>query len=121
MSRQTSQRIAAILLFLFGIFEVMGLLMLIIPSEYLPTDLETQSMFWGLLSCIYGLSRLVAGLAIWKNKQWGYVWGLLLCVTTMIVAPTIVPFGVIDLVLTMVILVCLLYAKYGNDEMVSRA
>ena len=117
MPRKTSRKSAAILLFLFGVFELMGLLMLIVPDEYLPPNFETQSAFWGLLSGVYGISRIVAGYAIWVNRKWGFVFGLLLCLTTMIVAPTIVPFGVVDLILAVVIAICLLYAHYGNESM----
>jgi len=117
MDRKTSQKTAAILLFLFGVFELMGLLMLIVPDGYLPSDFETQSIFWGLLSGVYGLSRLLAGYAVWVNKKWGFVFGLLLCLTTMIVAPTIVPFGVIDLILAVIITLCLLHAYYGDEKM----
>ena len=117
MNRKTSQKVAAIVLFLFGIFELMGLLMLVVPDEYLPSGFETQSVFWGLLSGTYGISRLVAGYAIWSNKKWGYIFGLFLCLTTMIVAPIIVPFGVIDLILAVIITVCLLHANYGNEKM----
>jgi uncharacterized membrane protein (DUF2068 family) len=117
MNRKTSQRIASIGLFLFGIFELMGLIMLLAPKEYLPSNFETQSVFWALLSGIYGISRIVAGYAIWSNKKWGFVFGLLLCLATMIVAPTIIPFGIIDLILAVVITVSLLYTYYGNEKM----
>jgi hypothetical protein len=117
MNRKTSQKIAAVLLFLFGAFELMGLLMLIVPDEYLPSDFAVQSLFWGLLSGVYGLSRLLAGYAVWENKKWGFVFGLLLCLTTMIVAPAIVPFGVVDLILALLITLCLLHAYYGDEKM----
>jgi hypothetical protein len=117
MNRKTSQKAASILLFLFGLFELMGLLMLIVPETYLPSGFETQSIFWGLLSGVYGISRIVAGCAIWSNRKWGFVFGLLLCLTTMIVAPTIVPFGVVDLILAVVIGICLLHAYYGDEKM----
>ena len=117
MNRKRSQKAAAILLFLFGLIELMGMLMLVVPGEYIPSGFETQSVFWGLLSGVYGIARIAAASAIWVNKKWGFVFGLMLCLTTMIVAPTIVPFGVIDLILTVVITICLLYAYYGGENM----
>ncbi|MCX8062978.1 MAG: hypothetical protein N3D16_10390 [Anaerolineales bacterium] len=118
MNRTTSLKIASIFFFLFGIFEVFGLLMLLIPTEFVPTAFEAQSVFWALMSGIYGISRIIAGYAIWSNLKWGMAFGLLLCVTTMIVAPTIVPFGVIDLIFTVVISISLLSAWYGNEKIV---
>ena len=117
MNRKTSLKIASILFFLFGIFELLGLLMLLVPTKFMPTNFETQSVFWALISGIFGVSRIIAGYAIWSNKNWGMVFGLLLCLATMVIAPTIVPFGVVDLILTVVISVSLLYTRYGNEKM----
>ncbi|MCS6908285.1 MAG: hypothetical protein RML93_10445 [Anaerolineales bacterium] len=121
MNRKLSLRIASLLFFLFGMFELFGLVLLFIPRELLPAEFtpnnfETQSAFWGLISGIYGISRIIAGYAIFSNKKWGMALGLLLCLTTMIVAPTIVPFGIVDLILTMVILLSLLHARYGSEK-----
>jgi hypothetical protein len=116
MNRKTSLKIASITFFLFGIFELLGLLMLLVPTEFMPTNFETQSIFWALISSIFGISRIIAGYAIWSNKKWGMVFGLLLCLTTMVVAPTIVPFGIVDLLLTVIISVSLLYAWHGNEK-----
>jgi hypothetical protein len=116
MNRHTSKIIASITFILFGIFEIMGLLMLLLPKEYLPKNFESQSLFWALISGLFGISRLIAGCAIWSNKKWGFVFGLMLCIATMIVAPTIIPFGIIDLVFTIIITTSLLYAIYGDEQ-----
>lgn len=117
MDRKTSLKIASIVFFLFGIFELLGMLMLFIPTEYLPENFEIQPTFWALISGIYGISRIIAGYAIWSNRKWGGAFGLLLCLTTMVVAPTIVPFGVVDLILTVIISISLLHAWYGKEKM----
>ncbi|MCS7010686.1 MAG: hypothetical protein N2049_09645 [Anaerolineales bacterium] len=119
MKRTTCQKLAAIGFFVFGAFEILGMLMLFVPQEYLPAQLEAQPVFWAWMSGIYGISRLIAGYAIHANKKWGMVFGLMLCLTTMIVAPTIVPFGIVDLVLTVGITLCLLYAYYGEEKIFS--
>ena len=96
----------------------MGLMMLFAPKEYLPANFETQSLFWAVLSGIYGIARLIAGYAIWVNKKWGWMFGILLCLTTMIVAPTIIPFGIVDLILAVIITISLLYANYGHEKII---
>ncbi|MDH5508212.1 MAG: hypothetical protein OEZ02_13400 [Anaerolineae bacterium] len=118
MKIPTSIKIAAITLILFGIFELMGLIILVVPEEYIPKDFETQTVFWALLSSIFGINRIIAGIAIWSNKKWGMVYGLMLSLTTMIVAPTIIPFGIIDLVLATIICISLLYTYFGNEKIV---
>ena len=117
MNRKTCQKFASIGLYLFGTFELMGMLMLFIPEAYMPSGFIAQSGFWAIISGIYGISRIVAGYAIGENKKWGMIFGLMLCLTTMIVAPTIVPFGVVDLIFSVIITVALLYAFYGKDKM----
>lgn len=119
MKPRTCQKLAAIGFFAFGLFELIGVLMLFVPQQYVPPQLETHPVFWAWMSGVYGISRLIAGYAIHANKKWGLVFGLMLCLTTMIVSPTIVPFGVIDLVLSMGIALCLLYAYYGEQKMLA--
>jgi hypothetical protein len=118
MKKLTALRIASIVLIIFGIFELLGLFMLLAPKEYLPANFESQSSFWAIISGLYGISRIIAGTAIWSNNKWGMVFGLILSIVTMVVAPTIIPFGVIDLVLTIIITICLLFAKFGSDKAV---
>jgi hypothetical protein len=118
MNQKLDLRIASGLLIAFGVVEVAGLVMLLIPQEYLPAGFEGQTIFWALLSAIYGLARIVAGAAIWKNRKWGWVFGLMLSITTMIVAPTIVPFGIIDLILSVLISIFLLIARFGEEKIV---
>ena len=95
----------------------MGVFALLVPEEYMPATFEGHNIFWSLLSGMYGNSRLVAGVAVWRRKKWGIAFGVLLCLTTMIVAPGIVPFGVVDLVLALAILVLLLYAYFGDEKL----
>lgn len=116
MNKQIGLKIASISLCLFGLFEIMGMLMLVAPREYLPAGFESQPVFWSVLSGIYGIARVIAGIAIWKNRKWGSIFGLMLCLTTMIVAPTIVPFGIMDLVFSVLITVAILHARFGNEK-----
>lgn len=110
-------KIAVVILFLFGLMELMGLLLLLIPQDFLPEIFEGQALFWALLSGIYGLARIVAAIGLRSKKKWAWMFAVLLCLTTLIVAPTIIPFGVIDLILALVILVCLLQARYGDMKL----
>jgi len=116
MGKKLIARIASLVLFLHGIVEVLALLMLIIPAESLPVGFGEQSAFWGLLSAIYGLSRVVAGIAIWSLRKWGIGLGLALSLTTMVVASSIIPFGVVDLFLAIIVMVCLLYVWFGSAQ-----
>jgi uncharacterized membrane protein (DUF2068 family) len=65
----------------------------------------------------YGLSRLIAGYAIWSMRKWGAMFGIILSVTTMIVAPSIYPFGIMDSSLAVIVLGLLLYIWYGGERL----
>jgi uncharacterized membrane protein (DUF2068 family) len=87
------------------------------PTEFLPAAFKEEMIFWTVLSAVYGLSRLVAGYAIWLMRKWGITFGLALSITTMIVAPSIFLFGIMDLPLAVIVLVSLLYVWFGNEKL----
>ena len=93
--------------------------MLFAPKEFLPVNFESQTLFWAIISGLFGISRIVAGIACLSNKKWGMVFGLLLCIVTMVIAPTIIPFGIMDLIFAIIITICLLYTIFGNEKAVS--
>ena len=116
MDKKICAKVAAVVLFVHGFIEVLGIMMLFAPAKFTPPGFEEKSFFWAVLSAIYGLSRLFAGYEIWSMKKWGIVFGLALSVTTMIVAPSIYPFGIMDLLLAVVVLICLLYVWFGDEK-----
>ena len=117
MKKVTSLRTASVVLFIHGIFEILAIMMLFVPADFLPADFQGQSVFWAILSSVYGLSRVVSGYAIWSMKKWGIALGIALSITTLIVAPSIDPFGMIDLPMGVVVLACLLYAWFGDESL----
>jgi len=117
MKKETSLRTASIVLFIHGIIEISAILMLFVPTEFLPINFQETSVFWAILSSIYGLSRLISGYAVWSMKKWGIALGIALSITTLIVAPSIHPFGIMDLPLAVIVLVCLLYAWFGDEKL----
>lgn len=96
MQKRTYAKIASTVLFVHGFVEVLATVMLFAPTEFLPADFQEKKFFWAAISAIYGLSRLVAGYTIWSMKKWGIAFGVALSITTMIVAPSIYPFGIMD-------------------------
>jgi hypothetical protein len=114
MDRVRSLRVASAVLFAHGFIEVMAVAMFFAPSEFLPAGF--RAVFWTLLSVVYGLCRLVAGCAIWFSRKWGVAFGVVLSVVTMMVAPSVYPFGVMDLPLAAVVLAALLYAWLGGEK-----
>jgi len=50
-------------------------------------------------------------------RKWGAVFGIILSVTTMIVASSIYPFGIMDSSLAVIVLGLLLYIWYGGERL----
>lgn len=115
MKKMTSARIASVVLFIHGIIEISAIIMPFTPREFIPIDFQENLSFWAILSTVYGLSRILSGHAIWSMKKWGIAFGIALSVTTLIVAPSIYPFGVIDLPLAVIVLMCLLYVWFDDE------
>lgn len=118
MRKKTSLRIASIVLFIHGIIEISAIIMLFTPTEFHPVDFQEGYVFWAILSTIYGLSRIISGYAIWSMKKWGIALGIALSMTTLVVAPSIYPFGIMDLPLAVIVLAWLLYAWFGDEKLV---
>jgi len=115
MDRVRSLRVASAVLFAHGFIEVSALAMFFAPSEFLPAGFR-GAVFWTLLSVVYGLCRIAAGYAVWFSRRWGVAFGIMLSVVTMVVAPSVYPFGVMDLPLAAVVLAALLYAWLGGEK-----
>ena len=122
MDKKASAKIASVTLFVHGFIEIVGTIgLLALPSKYLASaifqEVQEKVIFMAVLSAICGLSRLVAGYATWSMKKWGIIFGMILSVATMIGAPSIYPFGVMDLLLATIVLVSLLYLWFGGEKL----
>jgi len=122
MDKKTSSKIASVVLFVHGFIEITGTVgLLVLPSGFLSIagfqEEQGKIIFMAVLTAIFGLSRLVAGYAIWSMKKWGIIFGMVLSVATMIGASSIYPFGVMDLLLATIVLVSLLYLWFGGEKL----
>lgn len=118
MDKNTVAKIASIILFVHGFIEILAVTALFVPIEFALIWFQGRpTIFWTLISAIYGVSRLIAGYATWLMKKWGIVFGMALSITSIIVAPSIYPFGIMDLLLAVIVLVSLLYVWFGNEKL----
>ena len=118
LTRPIGVKIVSILFYLHGAIEIAGAAMLlVVPLDLLAaTDfLFEKSIPLALLSLISGAFRLFIGYAVWRMRKWGVVLGVIFSVTTIIGAPQFLPFGIMDTLIAMVILVLLLIAWLGSE------
>jgi len=117
MDKRTSAKVASVVLFVHGSIELLAVMAPFAPREFLeflPADFKEKLFFMVAISVISGLSRLVAGYAIWSMKKWGIVFGMAISIATMIGALSVYPFGVMDLPLAIVVLAFLLFTWFGG-------
>ena len=118
MNKKTSARTASIVLFVHGAIELLAVMAPLAPREYLalvPEGFKERLVFMTVISVVSGLSRLVAGYAIWRMKKWGIVFGMAFSLVTIILAPSMYPFGILDMPLAIVVLGFLLFTWFGNE------
>jgi len=121
MDKRTSGKIASVALFVLGFIEVSGVVLLVLPQEFITSfriQLPWELAFAAAMSTIFGLSRLVAGYAVWFVKKWGIVLGIILSTITLIIVPLVYQagvIGIIDMLLAIIALVFMLYCWFGNE------
>ena len=117
LTRPTGVKIACILFYLHGAIEIAGAAMLlVVPADLLAaTGLPFEkSIPLALLSLISGAFRLFIGYAVWLMRKWGAVLGVIFSAITIIGAPQFLPFGIMDTIIAMAILVLLTIAWLGE-------
>jgi len=117
LRRKTAARTASVVLFVHGFVEVLAVMLAFVPAEFLPTGFQERLVFWAVISATYGVSRLIAGYAIWFMKEWGAAFGIALSTTTIIVAPSMYPFGIMDLPLAIIVLVSPLSLRFSDEKL----
>lgn len=121
MKLKVKTKIGATLLFILGIFEVSAIMFLFAPKEVLSNvNLPWEFTFSVMISFIFGLSRIIAGVGVWNMKMWGIILGIILSTITLIVVPSVYKegvFGIIDLILAIGALLFLLFSLYGSKTL----
>ena len=123
LTRPTGVKIASILFYLHGATEIAGAAMLLL----VPPDLLGAAGFpfeksipLALLSLTSGAFRLFIGYAVWLMRKWGIVLGVIFSAITIIGAPQFLPFGIIDALIAMAILVLLTIAWFGKETFIRK-
>lgn len=121
VDRRTGLKIAFAALTVHGLMEILGALILpFAPAEFLSAGLAEDRYFWALISAIYGVSRVIAGYATWIARKWGIAFGIALSVATIVEAPSIYPFGIMDSILAIITLISALFAWFGDEGIQER-
>ena len=116
-------RVAAIIIIIHGFIELVGFFSVlptwlfragqgeIIPFEPSSAEVVFAGAFWGIL-------RLIAGIALFKNKMWGLAFSMITCSIVLATMLTISPLGVMDGILASSALILMLTQYFGKKKII---
>lgn len=113
--------IAAILLLVHGLIELMGLFAFVSPTNqplFIFEELTRNWQYAVWIGVISGILRILAGIGIFANRKWGWALGGLVSLTTFVSLTFYLPFGVMDALLSGTVLTLLAVAHYGEAKIV---
>lgn len=117
MNNTTYTRLSATVLIIHGVIEILALLMFVLPPELLPVSMSEDAAFWALMGGLYGSLRILSAVSICRGKKSGIVFGIILSIVTMVVAPSIQPFGLLDLPMAALVLWALLTLWFDDEKL----
>jgi hypothetical protein len=123
MNRKNQTRIAAILMFLHGSMEILGLFALFAPPQFsamtfenfggMPkSDIAANLGSIVILGVMWGITRIVTAFGVLKMKKWAVAAGILVSVVSLIASISIIPSGVMDTLFAAPVLLLLLAAWF---------
>ena len=115
MEKATYLTISSGVLFIHGLIEILAISMFILPPDLIPVSLSDDAAFWGIIGALYGLFRIASSYLITKKQLAGVILGIIISIVTLIVAPQIHPFGLLDLPLAMIVLWALVTFWFGDE------
>lgn len=78
--------------------------------------LQENLLLMMMLSGIFGTTRLVGAIALWKNRLWGLVLSVINCVVTMQLMIFMLPAGIVDGILACSALILMLSRYFGKRK-----
>lgn len=117
MNKELFHKVSIYVLFFHAFIELLIIILRFLFPNILINFLGENPFFMSYIKLIYALTRLIVGLGVWKRKLWAIFLGILISLASMILAPIILPFGLIDLPLALLAIFLLIYIIVGNKAL----
>jgi len=118
MSVKFVLRVASVVLLIHGIIELLGVVG-IFTGEAPPFIFPEVRANWQqgvLVGFISGVMRVIAAFGVFRGMKWGLALGILFSVTTLASLTFYLPYGVMDALLSGIVLILLVVAYYGKEK-----
>ncbi|TXT58743.1 MAG: conserved membrane protein of unknown function [Promethearchaeota archaeon] len=117
MNKELFHKVSIYVLFFHAFIELLIIILRFLFPNILINFLGENPFFMSYIKLMYALTRLIVGLGVWKRKLWAIFLGILVSLASMILAPIILPFGLIDLPLALLAIFLLIYIIVGNKAL----
>ncbi len=125
-------KLVAIILIIHGGFMELAGCLAIIPALAFGNDKFDIGQFFSfklpyfqdnlylmiVMGAIYGVIRVISAIGILKNKLWGLVLAVIMCIITLILMMFLLPAGVMDGIFSGIVLILLLTQYFGDKKIV---
>ena len=116
-------KVAAIIIIIHGLIELGGFFS-VLPiwffgaeqGEFIPFDPPSAEIVFA--GVVWGILRLIAGIALLKNKMWGLAFSVITCSIALATMLTILPFGIMDGILAGSALILMLTQYFGKKNII---
>jgi uncharacterized membrane protein (DUF2068 family) len=71
-----------------------------------------------VMGAIYGVIRLIGAIGLLKNRMWGLVLSVIICIITITLMMFLLPAGIMDGILAGSALILILMGFYGNRKII---
>jgi hypothetical protein len=114
--------VAGVLLLVHGVIEIAGLFSLLLPNSQPPAfvfqELRQNWQMATWIGVVSGLLRILASIGIFKNRQWGWVLGVLMSLITFAMLTFYLPFGIMDSIFAAIVLAVLIISRYSDAKII---
>lgn len=125
-------KIAAILIFIHGGLMELSVSLALVPLLVIGTDPSEASHYFSFavpyfqdnlylmmaMSGIFGVTRIIGAIGLFKNRMWGLALSLINCIVTMILMVFMLPAGIVDGIFACAALILMLTAYFGKRKVI---
>lgn len=115
-------KVAAVLFILHGLGEMTALAAVFLPgadlfmADFAGQEFASKLVYMAITGVLCGIARFIAAAGLLKGRKWAIAYGIILAVLTMNNSVNMVPFGIVDFLFALPVLLILLSVWFGREK-----
>lgn len=113
---------AGIVLIVHGVIESLAILSLVTgqPPPFVFQEIKENWQYAILIGLVAGAMRIIAAVGVFKSMKWGLALGVAISVITHSTLTFYLPYGIMDSLLSGIVLVLLVMVYWGKEKIVEK-